>query len=106
MKFDFPLIIEAIADPNKRASARLRHMLEMLAMQVSTRRSMRALAEHVGLDHSTLSYYIREGRISEDGAKTIVEKLGQLVTVKQLMTIPRRQPSVRKTIVSESSETD
>lgn len=106
MKFDFPPIIEAIVDPNERASARLRHMLETLSMMVTARRSMRALAEHVGLDHSTLSYYIRVGRISEDGANTIVKKLGQLVTVKQLMTIPRRQPSVRKTTESESSKTD
>lgn len=91
MKFDFPPIIEAIPSPTARASARLRHMLETLAMQVTARRSMRALAEHVGLDHSTLSYYIRVGRVSQDGATLISEKVGaHVVTAKQLMTIPQR----------------
>jgi hypothetical protein len=60
-----------------RASARLKYMLSMLAAHVDGRQSMRALGDRVGLNHSTLSLYIRRGSFSESAARKIEEKIGR-----------------------------
>jgi hypothetical protein len=59
-----------------KATARLKFMLTYLAAKNTGRGSMRALAELVGLDHSTLSTYIRRGAFSEAAAQRIEAKLG------------------------------
>jgi lambda repressor-like predicted transcriptional regulator len=74
------LFIPPFVDRNKkkseRASARLRYMLAVLAAKHTGRQSMRALSEMVGLDHSTLSTYIRKGSFSERSANRIAEAIG------------------------------
>lgn len=76
-----------------KSTARLKFIVGNLAARHTGRASMRALAEHVGLDHSTISGYIRKGTFSEQAAATIIEKLGDTsVTTKMLiepLTIPR-----------------
>lgn len=66
----------------QRATARLKFILNHLALHYTGRNSMRALAEKVGYDHSTLSTYIRRGSFSQQAADEIVEKLECTATIK------------------------
>jgi hypothetical protein len=70
----------------ERASARLKYTMTFLAAKHTGRQSIRALAEMVGMDHSTISIYIRRGSFSERAAKRIEEALGtEEVTARFLM---------------------
>lgn len=70
-----------------KASARLKFVLANLAAQHTSRSSMRALADKIGMDHSTLSTYIRRGYFSEPAAKRIEEVMGAVsdITAAELM---------------------
>lgn len=61
----------------ERASARLKYILVLLAAKHTGRQSIRALAERCGMDHSTISHYIRQGSFSERAAKRIEGILGR-----------------------------
>lgn len=58
---------------NAKSRARLRYVLANIAAKHTGRQSMRALAEHVGVDHSTLSTYVRRGGCSTATAKRIID---------------------------------
>lgn len=71
-----PHFVEAGRKTKKaKASARLKYVLANLAAQHTSRSSMRALADKVGLDHSTISTYIRRGSFSEPAALRIQEAM-------------------------------
>lgn len=59
----------------ERATARLDYLLGLLAALHTERKSMRGLAEKVGLDHSTISGYIRQGAFTQSAAQRIVDTL-------------------------------
>lgn len=58
-----------------KSTARLKFIVGNIAARHTGRASMRALAEKVGMDHSTISGYIRRGAFSEQAALTMVVKL-------------------------------
>lgn len=66
----------------QRASSRLKFILNHLALHHTGRNSIRALAECIGYDHSTLSGYIRRGSVGEAAATEIVDTLKCSRTVK------------------------
>ena len=72
----------------RRASLRLRFIVSNLALNVSGRQSHRALAEHVGLNHSTISLYVSRGAFSEKAAKTIEQRVGQTTCRAEWLTDP------------------
>lgn len=79
----FPAWVEAGRKTKaQRATARLKFIVTHLALHYTGRNSMRALAEKVNYDHSTLSLYIRRGSFSEQAAEEIVTKLGCAKDVK------------------------
>ena len=81
-----PAFIDRNKTKSERASARLRYVLISLSVQHTGRHSMRALAELVGLDHSTLSTYIRKGGFSESAATRIVTAIPTCdISVDELM---------------------
>jgi hypothetical protein len=68
----FPAWVEGARTPKaQRATNRLKYILSDLALQHTGRNSMRALAEHVGYDHSTFSMYIRRGAFTEQAAQVL-----------------------------------
>lgn len=84
------MIFPPFVDKNKtkagRASARLRYILVKLSVEHTGRHSMRGLAEVVGLDHSTLSTYIRKGGFSETAAFRVFHSIPNCpVTIEELM---------------------
>lgn len=76
---------------NAKASARLKYTLTLLAAKHTARQSIRALAEKVGMDHSTISFYIRRGAFSEKAAKRIEENLGSKEITAAFLRNPLRQ---------------
>jgi transcriptional regulator with XRE-family HTH domain len=60
-----------------KASARLKYILTLTAAKHTGRQSIRALAERCGMNHSTISLYIRKGAFSEKAAKRIEEVIGR-----------------------------
>ncbi len=52
-------------------TARLRYIMNVIAAKHTGGSSLRALAERIKMDHSTLSLYVRRGRFSEPAAKKI-----------------------------------
>lgn len=80
----------------QRASGRLKFITMTLATELSTRASMRALAEKVGLEHSTITKSITQGYFSDKSAITMVHHLKQnspWLTV-EMLTAPM---TIRKT---------
>lgn len=73
---DIPNWVDAKKRKSQKPSARLKYILANLAARHTGRQSMRALAEKVGLDHSTLSLYIRRGSFSVSAAERIQTVLG------------------------------
>lgn len=70
----------------QRASARLDYLLGLLAALHTERKSIRGLAEKVGMDHSTISLYIRQGAFTEAAAFRIVNALKDpKLTISMLM---------------------
>lgn len=82
-----PYFVEARKRTKKeRAAARLKYVLAVISAKHTGRQSMRALAEKVELDHSTLSTYIRRGSFSVAAAERIVGAIDNCeVTVDQLV---------------------
>lgn len=72
----------------QRATARLRFIIKHLALHHTGRSSMRALATKVGLDHSTLAMYCRQGSFSTTAADKIVAALGVKAIRKTDLTDP------------------
>ena len=85
---NFPHWVDAPRSKKTRATNRLKYLLSVLANNLTGRQSMRALSEHVGLDHSTISIYIRRGAFSEKAAKLIEEKLGRAAVRHEQLTDP------------------
>lgn len=80
----------------QRASGRLKFITSTLATELSPRASMRALAEQVGLEHSTITKSIKQGFFSEKSAITMTYHLktqSPWLTV-EMLTSPM---SIRKT---------
>lgn len=58
-----------------KSSAILKFVILNLAAQHTDRASVRSLAKRVGLEHSTISIYIRRGQFSPAAAERIVREL-------------------------------
>lgn len=70
----------------QRAAGRLRYIMMNLSTEFVGRNSMRAFGELVGLDHSTLSKYIKTGHFTEKAASQVEVRLGSKhVTAAMLM---------------------
>lgn len=84
-----PLWVEKGLKTNKaKATARLKFILTNLAARHTGRASLRALADRVGLDHSTLSVYTRAGAFSEKAASTFVANLNDPMITVEVLTKP------------------
>lgn len=75
-----------------KAVARLKYVTASLAARHTERNSVRGLAEMVGLDHSTISIYIRRGKFSQKAADLIVQKLGDKTLTATMLTDPLSIP--------------
>lgn len=73
----------------QRAEGRLKFLIFTLAIEHTGRNSMRAFGEVVGLDHSTLSKYVKWGAFTEKAASQVQVRLNGKgttpVTVEMLM---------------------
>ena len=76
----------------QRASARLKYVMMTMASRHTPRHSIRGLAELVGMNHSTLSIYIRRGECSAAAAQRIVEKLNDSGLTTTMLTDPMSIP--------------
>lgn len=56
-----------------KSSAILKFVLLNLAARYTSRASIRSLAEEVGMDHSTICLYMRNGSFSNTAANRIIE---------------------------------
>lgn len=74
---EFPKWVDSPRSKKARAANRLKYILTVIANQTTGRPTMRALSEHVGLDHSTLSTHIRRGAFPKKSATLIEAKLGR-----------------------------
>lgn len=74
---NFPKWVDQPRSKKARATNRLKYLLTILAANATGRQSMRALAEKVGLDHSTLSGHIRKGSFPKKSATLIELKIGR-----------------------------
>lgn len=78
---------------NAKRTARLKFIINNLASRFTSRSSIRAFGLFVGVDHSTISGYIRKGEFSETAANAIIAKVADPeITVEMLtnpMSIPR-----------------
>ena len=75
-----------------KSTARLKFIVGNIAARHTGRASMRALAEKVGLDHSTISGYIRRGAFSPQAAQAIVSKLNDPTISATMLTVPLTLP--------------
>lgn len=73
---------------SERCVARLKYVIGMLAARHTSRGSARALAEMVGLNHSTVSIYVRRGKFSDQAARTIVTSLNDSTLTVGMLTDP------------------
>lgn len=70
----------------QRACGRLKFVMMTIALQHTGRNSMRSLSELVGLDHSTLSKYLKQGFFTEKAASQVQLRLNDKgITVAMLM---------------------
>jgi hypothetical protein len=69
MSIKFPPWVDSgrTAESDK-ASARLRYILAVAAVDATGKQSVRALARHANVDHSTVSISIRRGYFTEETA--------------------------------------
>lgn len=84
----FPHWVDQPRSKDARASNRLKFIITTLAVHATGRQSMRALAEVVGLDHSTLSLNIRRGSFPEKSAALIEEKFGRKLVKREYLMSP------------------
>ena len=76
MSYTIPHWVDKKARSNAaRCSARLDYLLGLLAAHHTDRKSLRGLAEKIGMDHSTLSLYVRQGKFTDTAAAKMVEGL-------------------------------
>lgn len=71
-----------------KASARLDYLVGLLAALHTERKSIRGLAEKIGMDHSTISLYIRKGAFTMPAATRIVETLKDPKLAVTMLTEP------------------
>jgi IS30 family transposase len=72
-----------------KSTARLRYIVAQLAATYTARNSVRALAELVGIDHSTISIYIKRGAFSDSATAKIMAALPDLNNIsKEHLTNP------------------
>lgn len=71
-----------------KASARLDYLVGLLSALHTERKSVRGLAEVVGMDHSTISLYVRQGEFSVSSAERIVEALKDPKLAVTMLTEP------------------
>jgi hypothetical protein len=76
----------------QRATARLKFIIFSLSAGTE-RMSARCLAEKVGLDHSTISGYIRRGAFSPNAAAKIETALGRKTIRAEYLTDPLNIPT-------------
>lgn len=71
-----------------KASARLNYLLGLLAALHTERKSIRGLAEKIGMDHSTFSLYVRQGAFTMPAATRIVDTLKDPKLAVSMLTEP------------------
>jgi len=76
----------------QKSRARLKYIVGNLAARHTGRASMRALAEKVGMDHSTISGYIRRGSFSDQAAANVVAALSDSELSVAMLTTPLSLP--------------
>ena len=91
------MYIPAWVEKDKRSqsakrTARLKFIINGLAARFTSRGSIRAFGLFVGVDHSTISGYIRKGEFSEAAAKTIIAKVGDPTLTVEMLTDPLSIP--------------
>ena len=74
---NFPEWVDKPKQKTKRAQNRLRYVMNTLANHATGRSSLRSLASHVGMNHSTLAIYIRNGKCSLACAKRLQDTFGK-----------------------------
>ncbi len=73
---DFPTWVTEPKTKKGKSAARLLYAMRYLAVRADARGSMRALAEKIGVNHSTLVLGIRAGKFKVPTAYKIVQALG------------------------------
>ncbi|MCB1865150.1 MAG: hypothetical protein KDG50_06940 [Chromatiales bacterium] len=86
MKFP-PWVDDPKEGDEKRAKARLTYIMNRTAVEILPAPSIRALSRTCGLDHSTLFWNLRRGRLSEAVAQKIVDACGTSADGKVRFTI-------------------
>ena len=81
----FPPWVDQPRTKKARAKNRLKYIIGILAMQATGKASVRAFAEHIGLNHSTISIYIGRGKFSEQCASHIQTQMPGLVQAADLI---------------------
>ena len=76
MSVRFPPWVDTQPNDDERASARLRYLVNRAALEAPGKQSVRALAEKIEMDHSSISNAIRRGYMSEGMAQAIVQSVG------------------------------
>ena len=84
----FPQWVLKTRGKKNQASARLRYILVALALQLNQRASLRGVSKFAGCDHSTLSYYVKQGAFSENMALQLEKKFGADVVRHEWLTDP------------------
>ena len=79
MSVRFPPWVDAQPNDDERASARLRYLVNRAALEATGKQSVRALAEKIEMDHSSISNAIRRGYMSEGMAMAIEQSVGRAV---------------------------
>ena len=79
MAVRFPHWVDDVSTDQERASARLRYLVNRAAIEATGKQSVRALAEKIEMDHSSISNAIRRGYMSEGMAQAIEQSVGRAV---------------------------
>lgn len=79
MTVRFPQWVDAHKKEDQRASARLRYLISVAAVEATGRQSVRGLCERIEMDHSSVSSAIRRGYFTEQMAKAIEAAVGRKV---------------------------
>ena len=70
----FPTWVTSVRSPKKQATARLRYMVNMAAIQTTGSGSVATFARHCELDRGLFYKYIKAGAFSESSARKIEGK--------------------------------
>lgn len=88
MTYDFPQWVDAPTRKAERASNRLQYMLRKTAIELTGTHSMRGLAQLCGMNHSTISKYVKQGRFTEKAACVMEVKIGADKLTAAMLTNP------------------